>query len=503
MTTAVARTRSGEGTAVAMIGVMTGVALVPAFALVGPSAALVPIGLGVCWFLLWNPVVTLGLLFAATVLFEQSTGVWPLSLDRWYGTIGPTPLHPPDLLVLLLLGWVAIDRPNRREPGPGLGRFALPVALLAIATVGGIVTGYVGGGRGTDVYGPARVLSYLIAVPYVTATVLIRRADVRRPVVFAVALVTVRAIVGLVGWAVHGSGAAADAGLTGVSASVSAGAGSFYEPTMNFLMVVLLLGVVTALVVRHRLPRWLLLASPFVAAALVASFRRSFWIAAVLGLVLVLLVATGQRGRPWLVMGGAAVALALYLALSAGGATDSSNPVLYRAQSLAPSRLAATSGDRYRLEEQRNVLAEIRAHPLTGLGLGVAWTARYPLSEEHIGGRLYTHVTPLWFWLKLGPFGLIAYAWMMVTAVREAFRVWRRGDDTTVRVAGLALAAGLVGLVVAELTGPFSGIDVRITLIVAFAFGWLTAARSSSTPPGRSEAVGRSGGAPIGRLMTR
>ena len=490
MTATLARKRSGEGVVVALLGVMAGVILVPAYALVGPAAALVPIALGLAWILLWRPLTTLGLLFATTVLFEESTGVWPVSMDRWYANIGPTPLHPPDLLVLLLVGWVLLDRLGDDEPGPGLGRFALPLALLTIALFGGFVTGHLGGGEVVDVYGSARVLTLLIVVPWVTATVLTRRGDVRRAVVFAVVLVTVRGIVGLVGWFANGAGSGPATGLTGAAASASAGASSFYEPTMNFLIVLLLLGVVTALVVRTRVPRWLLVACPFVAAALLLSFRRSFWIAMVLGLVLVLLVATGQRGRPWLVMGGAAVTLALYLAVSAGGATDTTNPVLSRAESLAPSKLA-TSGDRYRLQEQRNIIAEIRAHPLTGLGLGVPWTIRYPLAESHPGGLLYTHVTPLWFWLKLGPFGVIAYVWLMATAVREAFRVWLRVSDPTVRIAGLALAAGLVGLVVAELTGPFTGIDVRITLIDAFVFGWLIAARSGSTSSNAPERADR------------
>ena len=65
--------------------------------------------------------------------------------------------------------------------------------------------------------------------------------------------------------------------------------------------------------------------------------------------------------------------------------------------------------DRYRLDELRNVTAEIRKEPITGLGLGGQWAAIHPLGIEHENGRGYTHVVALWWWMKLGILGLIAY----------------------------------------------------------------------------------------------
>ncbi len=474
MTLARVGIRSGEGLLVALLGAMLGLALTVAMTAVGPAVSLVPIALVACWWLFWHPLATLGLLFTSTVLIEGQKGVWPVALDPWYGSLGPTPLHPPDILVLLLLGWVLYDRIGTGERGPGWGPFTLPLALMTVALAAGFVTGYLGASNRIDLIGSARVVALLLVVPLVTAAVLARSGGQRRAITLAVALVAARALVALVAWLTNQAGPGD--GVGGVAASVSAEASTFYEPTMNFLMVVVLLGVVAAVVRRVPLPRWVLIAAPVLMVTLALSYRRSFWIAAILGLVLVLLVASGQRGRPWLFLGGAAVVLALYIAISAGGATDTTNPVLYRAQSLTPSKIAASSGDRYRLDEQQNVLAELRAHPLTGLGLGVPWTIRYPLPERHEGGQLYTHVTPLWFWLKLGPMGFLAYVWMWATAIVTAYRVWRRGDDPRVRVAALALAAGFVGLIVAELTGPFTGIDVRITLVVGCAFGWLIAA---------------------------
>jgi len=45
------------------------------------------------------------------------------------------------------------------------------------------------------------------------------------------------------------------------------------------------------------------------------------------------------------------------------------------AASLNPSKLEASAEDRYRLDERANVLAEIRAHPIEGLGVTIPWAA--------------------------------------------------------------------------------------------------------------------------------
>ena len=471
--------RSGEVLAVVGLGAGLGLVLAVGLAVVGPLVAVAPLGLVAGWWLFRHPLANLAVLFTTTAIFEESAGLWPVSMDRWYAAVGGV-LHGPDVLVALLAGSVLWDARTTRSTGtgPGLGRFALPLSLLAVATLGGTVAGVLGGGDAAVIFNSARVLAFFVLVPWLTATVLVRHGAVRRAIVFAVGVVCARALVGLVVWFVHGRFQGAASGVQGVSASINASASTFYEPTMNFLMVLVVLGVVAAVAMRQRLPRLVLVVAPVVALTLLLSYRRSFWIALALGLVLVLMLATGQKGRAWLVFSSAAIVLALYLTISAGGVTDTTNPVVYRAQSLAPSKLLSSSDDRYRLDEQRNVIAEIRAHPLTGLGLGVPWTARYPLFANPPGGRLYTHVTPLWYWLKLGPLGFAAYAWLMATAIGQAWWTWRRGRDRLVRIAGVAVFAGFIGLVVAELTGPFSGIDVRVTLVDACLMGWLIAVRA-------------------------
>jgi hypothetical protein len=94
------------------------------------------------------------------------------------------------------------------------------------------------------------------------------------------------------------------------------------------------------------------------------------------------------------------------------------------------------------------------------------------------GGQNYTHALVLWYWLKLGLLGLAAYAWLTLAAVVTAYKLWRDAGDPRVRVAGLALAAGLVGLAVAETTGSFTGVESRLTMFVGATLGWLAAAQA-------------------------
>ena len=79
-----------------------------------------------------------------------------------------------------------------------------------------------------------------------------------------------------------------------------------------------------------------------------------------------------------------------------------------RAVSLQPTSVTASAQDRYRLDERANVWANVREHPFTGLGLGVAWSAtERPLPLDR--PRSYAHFAALYWWMKLGILGALAY----------------------------------------------------------------------------------------------
>jgi hypothetical protein len=150
--------------------------------------------------------------------------------------------------------------------------------------------------------------------------------------------------------------------------------------------------------------------------------------------------------------------------------------VAERVLTLNPAHIQSSTEDRYRIDERRNVVWQVRHHPVTGLGVGVPWSAHYPLSFEYTGGRQYTHVAALWYWMKLGLAGLGVYIWLMATAIWASFRAWRRHPDGLVRCAGLALLAMFIGLLFMETTQSFTGVETRFTILEAATFGWLAVA---------------------------
>jgi O-antigen ligase len=304
-------------------------------------------------------------------------------------------------------------------------------------------------------------MSHLLILPFVGANLLREDTDLRAFLAGAAGLAAFKAVTGLLA-------VAAGAGFAVEGATIT-----FYEPLANLLLLMVILGALAARVRRIPLPGWVLWTVPLALLAFLLSYRRSFWLAAAFAVVLVLIVASRQRGRTALAIGGVGLLLVLVATLTVGR-SEVQSPVLERARSLEPQQLTSTSADRYRLDEQANVMADLRRHPLTGLGMNVPWTARYPLSEEH--DRNYVHVGLLWYWLKLGILGLIAFVWLYVLAVWTAFRVWRDHNDPLIKVGALAAAGGLVALAIVELTASFTGVEPRLTTAFGALLGWVAAA---------------------------
>jgi O-antigen ligase len=216
----------------------------------------------------------------------------------------------------------------------------------------------------------------------------------------------------------------------------------------------------------------MLLGSPLLVACLLLSYRRSFWIAAVLAILLVVLLGLSPLGRRLLLPVALSIALAVWLVGS--GHFQSQLPLVKRVVSLQPSSLEANVEDRYRLDERANVIGEIERHPIVGLGMTVPWTATVrPLPIEHENGRDYVHFAALWFWLKLGVLGLLAYAGMLLAGLVLAWRAWRRSHEPALRAFGLASLCGIVGLAVIETTATFTGVDTRFTILLGTQLGLL------------------------------
>lgn len=423
-----------------------------------------PLLLLLCLVLLRWPEACLGLLLLGTAMAEsEPVGVIP-SGNAFYEVIVAS-LTGPDLLILfglagVLLRFVAQDlRPRLPEP------LTLPLLVLGLATVAGVATAYSTGSVPIgELFHRSVEIGYLILIPLLTVNVL---RDARALKIFAVGLAALACLKGLSGLY---------ASLGGFGGSVEAEVASFLNPFPNLLMLAFALGVIAALVRRVEIPGWMYAGLPITLLALVLSYRRSFWIAAILTIVLVVIIASRRRGRAVVAIAAVALALGLAATTTITDSDDSASPspIAERAQTLTPSGIGTNRGDRYRIDERRNVVENIKEHPVTGAGLGVEWEVHQPLAEAH--DRRYVHFAFLWYWLALGILGAIAYLLLLGSSLWTGRQVWRFHPDPLVQVCAIAAFGAFLALGVVELTATFTGVEGRSTILLGALLGWLAAA---------------------------
>jgi hypothetical protein len=452
----------------------------------GTAGLLAPSLVVLAAILLVRPVVAVSLVLVLTVICEGPTfGLLTFSSQLY---VVYKDISPLDVLVALAIASVGLDLMRHRRPPRVPRPLIVPSVTLALAMVVGVVVGHAAGASLRFAITSEHVLAYLLLLPTAVANLDLDRRQITWLLGGAAALAIVKALLGLIEVAGH----------LGVSIEGAATL-TYYEPTANWLIMIAILAIFATLLARAKPPLWLALASPLLVACLLLSYRRSFWIGAALGLLLVLMLGTTPVGRRLLVPAGLAVAAAIWLLGAIHFQGQSS--LAKRAASLAPAKLEASAQDRYRLDERANVLAEIRAEPIAGLGVTIPWAATAAtLSVEHEPeGRQYVHFAALWFWLKLGVLGLCAYVGVMLGSMWLAWQAWRRSSEPLLRAFALASLCGMAGLVVIDTTASFTGVDPRFTVLFATQVGLLAllAATAGSSPAGGSAITS----APRGTLL--
>lgn len=460
------------GAAAASIALLTAAAVHK----LGTAGLFLPVALMVGLILITRPLLTLTLVVGLTILCE-GPGFGLLNFTSHLYTQVYKDISLLDLLVGLVLVSAFLDVLRHRRTLQVPRALALPLLLLALAMAAGVVTGHESGVSLRFSIFSEHVLVYLLLMPIAVANLDLDEGQIKRLLGGAMALAVVKAVLGLVEVSEHlGQQVEGSSTLT------------YYEPTANWLIMVALLVILATVVTRAERPTWTLLVSPLLIACLLLSYRRSFWIASVLGVVLIVLLGTSPAGRRLLVPASLVVLVAIWLL----GSLDfqSNLPVVKRVSTLSLNKLEANREDRYRLDERANVISEIRRHPITGLGVGVPWQATAaPLSVEHEEGRQYVHFAALWFWLKLGVLGVFAYVGIIIGSIALGWHAWRWGRDPLLRAFALASVCAIAGLAVMDTTASFTGVEGRFTVLFAFQVGLLALLAKRARPRTSSEIV--------------
>jgi O-antigen ligase len=230
----------------------------------------------------------------------------------------------------------------------------------------------------------------------------------------------------------------------------------------SLMMTGSVMGMVMTLFARrmmHKVGFGLIFAASLV--ALVMTQSRGFWVAFLVGAVVIFLMVDRRRKVQVLVAGalsavavGAVAALWLseFLPLIVAGLTD-------RFGSLGTATTADISLVN-RFVESRAVFTKILLNPVVGYGIGVPFSF-YDITWDATMTGTFIHSGYLSLWYRFGIFGLVFVLFFWATAAWNGLRTFRGSvNSLSLRACGLATAAVLIAYILpAQTSNPFVLID--------------------------------------------
>jgi hypothetical protein len=408
------------------------------------------------------PVTHLTLLLALTAIV-------PYTIQNRYspggsGTDSPG-LLASDLLVLTGIWRAAVVLPGLRLDRRRLTVVAL-VLVFVVLTCFEAAVGLRAGRPLADVGAELRTLAGGMATALIALVVLAERGAPRRVLRGLLLIGLALGAWGVAQWAFQLS-FNGEFGVRGGVSLTSEGRGQVQGGLFSFPVAVIL--ATAALVsgqVRGTLARTLvLLALCLNAASLLLTFERTFWVATVFGVLLVVLRTARARRLPALVWIASAIAAALLVLAAAAPGTFQTA----RERLVSIGSYQTDPSIRYRDVESRFVLDKIHARPVLGWGLadtiywGQPWLQSPPTEEA------YTHVGYLWLTWREGFVGTAVLLALLALAVFWRGRAAAGGLPSAVRV---GCQASIAALLLVNVTFPaFQGVQIMyvIGFLVAFA----------------------------------
>jgi len=191
------------------------------------------------------------------------------------------------------------------------------------------------------------------------------------------------------------------------------------------------------------------------AAALILTFNRSFWVVTTITLVMGVLLARGQDRRKatlWILGLGFLLAVVLLLvfydpeseaARLASATLDRLTTLVSRETFADPFR----SSLRWRDFEYKYAIPQILARPITGIGLGTFYRPYlYGIDWVGFDGRSYTHNGHLSILMTTGLVGYLSFLWLSLAFLKRGFQYWHQVADPLLRATVLAFTLTYLGL---------------------------------------------------------
>ncbi len=454
--------RAGLGLAISSAALLAAAVAYKAGAV---AAVAILVGLIGVVFLLEHAEWAVGLTIGVLVIAESEPG-WGIPLMTRFYEQTPVKLEPFQLLGLLAVAAVVLNLARPGVKARSLRPFGPALGLTALALVFGIVYGELGGqAQRFSVISNIQTSAPLFVMPFLIVNTVRTPEQLRRILGWIAALALLKAILGLF---------IVFSGLGRVSEGI--GILTYYQPGSNYLLMTFLLAMLAARLAKvptSRLAAWTV---PVAIVCLTLSYRRTFWLATVACVLLILVLGSGREFRRLLPFVAALIIGAGYLVISGGLLGEAGGEVVTRAESINPAKVTRNTQDRYRIAERKNVMEALSREPLTGLGVGVDWPGRYPLPFEQENLHSYVHIGILWWWMKAGVLGGLAYLAVLGSVLFAGLGVWRRHADPLVRACALAAGISAVGFLIVELASSILGPDERGTGMIACVIGLLAVA---------------------------
>jgi hypothetical protein len=126
-----------------------------------------------------------------------------------------------------------------------------------------------------------------------------------------------------------------------------------------------------------------------------------------------------------------------------------------------------------RLSLADEAIAQIREHPIIGVGVGAQVTNEAPAAREETTAAAHNLVLDLW--MRLGIVGLIAFAGAVIVTASTGFSTWRKAASNGVAAIALGSVFVVLGIVTKAMVEP--ALDkYRLSLSLSLAVGCVIAA---------------------------
>ena len=407
---------------------------------------------------------------ATLVLLLFFTVIVPYGLQNQAGIGGgggSPGLLPSDALMLAALVVTVLvmlrDPPDVRIR-PALVLAALFIAIATVQFVRGIVLGRAPSEVGVEYRILLSFSTIFLAVPVLE--------DPRSRRRFLQALLGLGLLLGLWGlaqWVVNiPFSLAGDAGVREGVRLTSAGRGQIQGGLFIFpVATIMSLAVLVSGAVRSGLARILLIATfALNGISLVLTYERTFWVATVFAVGVIVLKAGGAQRLRALVVAPMAAAL-VFVAL---GSLAPDTLTAARERLLSLGQYGSDNSVRYRLAESRHVIEEIAARPFTGSGLAATIHWGRPWEGVRATSRVYSHNGYLWLTWKVG---LIGAALLLALVLWGALARGSPASDPLVKAVRDGAQAALLAMLLVSITFPaFNSLSAAPTigLLLAMAF---------------------------------